>query len=136
MPPNAAQLRFRKQAEQARFAATLAETLRSAREAQGSINKALASTRSAQKLVGRQQLNLERDREYASRSIDMAIMSLNAPAPEGSAAEGSGRLAIAMLLKAPNLASLSTFVRYHAHLGFDRFEFFMDDMHDGIDAPR
>lgn len=134
--PNAAQLRYRKQVEQARYAAVLAESLRTAREAQNGMNNALASTRSAQKMVGRQQENLERDREYAARSIDMAIMSLNPPASEGSSADGGDRLAIAMLLKAPNLASLSTFVRYHAHLGFSRFEFFMDDMHDGVDAPR
>lgn len=44
-------------------------------------------------------------------------------------------LAIAMLLKDPNRAALCTFVRYHRYLGFRRFEFFIDDLHDGFDAP-
>ena len=90
---------------------------------------------SVQKLLATSQVNLERDREYASRSIDLAIMSLADPAPDGEAGDAGG-LAIAMLVKAPNLVALGTFVRYHAHIGFRRFSFFFDDIHDGADAPR
>ena len=101
---------LREKLEQAAVQATISETLRTLREAQSSINTALANTSAATKTVSRAEVNLDRDREYASRSIDMAIMSLAAPMPAG-AADGGCKLAIAMLLKAPNLAALGTFVR-------------------------
>ena len=106
-----------------------------ARAAGERISQQLANMASVQKLLATSQVNLERDREYASRSIDLAIMSLADPAPDGEAGDAGG-LAIAMLVKAPNLVALGTFVRYHAHIGFRRFSFFFDDIHDGADAPR
>ena len=129
-----AQLRLRQQMEQERVEAMMAETLRSLREAQNSINKGLARTRLAAKAVSKANENLERDRDYASRAIDMAIMSTSSQVPAGASVQC--KLAITMLLKAPNLAALVTFVRFHRHLGFARFELFMDDIHDGIDAPQ
>jgi hypothetical protein len=45
------------------------------------------------------------------------------------------RLAIAMLIKDPNITALRSFIRYHRHLGFERFEFFLDDTSAGVDAP-
>jgi hypothetical protein len=126
--------RHQEKMEQARVAQQMSDTLKMLREAQGSINQGLARTRAASKAVSKAEENLDRDREYASRSIDMAIMSFNPQAPEGASRQC--KLAITMLLKAPNLAALVTFVRFHRHLGFARFELFMDDMHDGMDAPQ
>lgn len=126
--------RHQQKMEQARVSQKMSETLKMLREAQSSINTGLARTRAASNAISKAEENLERDREYASRSIDMAIMSFNPQAPEGASTQC--KLAITMLLKAPNLAALITFVRFHRHLGFSRFELFMDDMHDGIDAPQ
>jgi hypothetical protein len=88
--------------------------------------------------------NISKEQEYASRTIDLALSGITdssvSPDTTGSASLAAPhlpRLMIAMLIKNPNIVALQTFITYHRHLGFERFEFFFDDTNSqGEDAPR
>jgi hypothetical protein len=67
--------------------------------------------------------SVERDREHASRTLDLMFDA----EPSKEKKQPLPQLAIAMLLKDPNLVALHTFVAYHGQLGFVRFDFFLDD---------
>ena len=106
--------------------------------AQALIDKMLQQIAVTQTMLTTAELNVDRDLDYASRAIDLALAKFSdkdGGGGEEEAGGGGGGLAIAMLVKDPSLLALSTFVRYHSHLGFTRFEFFVDDLHDGQDAP-
>jgi hypothetical protein len=68
----------------------------------------------------------------AGAAVDMMFVS-RTPNENGSGAPPT--LAIAMLIKNPNIEALKTFIEYHAYLGFGRFDFFFDDTdHNGADT--
>jgi len=75
----------------------------------------------------------DRDREFAARSIELALAGFDAV--DGAAASMEPKLTIALLIKRPALVPLKTFVQYHWYLGVHRFMFFFDDASNGSDAP-
>ncbi len=69
-----------------------------------------------------------RDAEYARRSL--ALCTSQWDTTTASAQQELGdlpKLAIGMLVKAPRLSALKTFIQYHSFLGVSHFEFFFDD---------
>jgi hypothetical protein len=117
------------------------EALAGLEDTQESINAALSSIESAEERIDEQIAavksgldHVNRDQEHASRTLDLLF---NADSSSRSESDSLPRLAIAMLLKDPNLKALRTFVVYHSCLGFERFDFFLDDTnHEGADEPQ
>ena len=98
----------------------------------GRVNNARNLVETTSAAVDTAIMNVDRDLEYASRSIDLSLahleqrQTLDATAGQKRMAK-QVRIGIAMLLKDPNCTSLESFVRYHAWLGVSRFDFFLDD---------
>lgn len=70
----------------------------------------------------------DRDAEFARKSLALSMTGW----PAAIVGEQCLRpkLAIGMLIKAPAIAALRTFVLYHARIGIARFHFFFDDTSD------
>ena len=119
-----------------RWKQEMEDALASAQATQAAADKAVAALK-------RMSQDADRDLDYAKRSVSLALSNLIVHEASASAdavtrplsAARRPRLAIAMLLKDPNLVALRTFIRYHTHLGFEGFTFFLDDTTSGVTTP-
>eukprot|EP01051_Picozoa_sp_SAG22_P021175 SAG22_NODE_4568_length_1231_cov_1.681979_2_plen_146_part_01 len=105
------------------------------RDTDAMLARVLAKCAATKTMLDAAATNVDRDFEHAGRAVELAIAQYGDAGGDSAGACGPEELAIAMLVKDPNLAALRTFVLYHRWIGFGRFEFFFDDMHEGADAP-